>query len=361
MTESALERSHCSSVCMRIERWPALDRSLWLAAVAPVDPFAETGGTRARHRRLSNRNVVRGYGRWLTYLERVFPQQLNLHPADRITRDAAVRFVQELARSGNVSGTIVGRLEELREAAKVMAPERDWSFLGRISTRIQTLKSERQVPPVLFTTDQLLDLAFRLMGDAASLPLARRAAVLFRDGLLIGLLALRPLRRRNLTELTFEKDLLWTGSQWMISIPPQASKTHVRLEFGWPEMLIGYLERYRATYRPILAARCGRWQRDIGERLWVSVDGSPMTEDAIFGRVKRHTLAHLGVALSPHKFRHIAASTLAITDPAHVLSAAPLLGHRSFGTTESYYIKATDLEAHRLFARHLADRRRRKP
>jgi len=37
------------------------------------------------------------------------------------------------------------------------------------------------------------------------------------------------------------------------------------------------------------------------------------------------------------------------TDPAHVRIAAPLLGHRTFATTERYYQQARGYEAHRAF------------
>ena len=40
---------------------------------------------------------------------------------------------------------------------------------------------------------------------------------------------------------------------------------------------------------------------------------------------------------------------MAIADPANVRLAAPLLGHRTFTTTERYYRQARAQEAHRAF------------
>ena len=54
--------------CLKLADWPELDRQLWLAAVAPSDPFMQGGGTRARHRSRSNKKIVQNYGRWLTFL-----------------------------------------------------------------------------------------------------------------------------------------------------------------------------------------------------------------------------------------------------------------------------------------------------
>ena len=70
-----------------------------------------------------------------------------------------------------------------------------------------------------------------------------------------------------------------------------------------------------------------------------------MTQMAIYDRIRAQTKQHFGVALNPHLFRDAAATTLATADPAHVRLAAPLLGHRTFTTTERYYQKARAQEA----------------
>ena len=74
-----------------------------------------------------------------------------------------------------------------------------------------------------------------------------------------------------------------------------------------------------------------------------------MTEMAIYLRVRQHTRDAFGVAINPHLFRHAAATTLAIADPENVRVAAPLLGHRTFTTTERHYQQAKSFEAHRQY------------
>jgi integrase len=44
---------------------------------------------------------------------------------------------------------------------------------------------------------------------------------------------------------------------------------------------------------------------------------------------------------------------MAIADPAHVRLAAPLLGHRTFSTTEKYYQQAKTFEAHQAYIKAL--------
>ena len=74
-----------------------------------------------------------------------------------------------------------------------------------------------------------------------------------------------------------------------------------------------------------------------------------MTEMAIYDRIRAHTQKTFGRAINPHLFRDAAATTLAIADPEHVRVAAPLLGHRTFMTTERYYQQAQAFDAHRAY------------
>jgi integrase/recombinase XerD len=74
-----------------------------------------------------------------------------------------------------------------------------------------------------------------------------------------------------------------------------------------------------------------------------------MTEMAIYDRIRAHTQKAFGRAINPHLFRDAAATTLAIADPEHVRVAAPLLGHRTFMTTERYYQQAQAFDAHRAY------------
>ncbi len=247
---------------------------------------------------------------------------------------------------------------QLTEMAKVLGPRRDWRFIHRIVAKVRA----RQEPAStkrsrLVGTDQLLTLGLQLMESAAQNPSPLRSAILFRDGLIIALLALRPLRLRNLAGLTLGQDLMCAGGMWTIVLQPTATKTHVTLEYDWPEPLDVPLEAYLTVHRPVLLARNGRWRAPVKERLWVSSDGSPFTEAGIYWRIIRRTRAAFGHSLNPHLFRDAAATTVAINDPVHVRLAAPLLGHRTFSTTERSYIQAQSLEAHREFARKLTSLR----
>jgi integrase/recombinase XerD len=346
--------------CMKLADWPSIDRNLWIAALTPADPFAQYSGSRANRRPITNRNVERGYGRWLTFLSRRGALKDETDPAGRITAEAVRDYVRELDALGNKKNSILARLEELAEMAKVLGPAQDWRFIGRMARKVrgrsEAAPSKRSR---LVGTDQLFALGLKLIDGASKRPTPLRSATMFRDGLIIALLALRPLRRRNLSELTIGRDLLRTGDDWTIMLSSSATKTDTTLEYSWPEPLLAALETYLTVHRPVLVARRGRWYGALRDRLWVSSDGSPFTQMGIYDRIIQRTRAAFGSSINPHLFRNAAATTVAIHDPVHVRLAAPLLGHRTFATTERSYIQAQTLQAHREFAAKLTNLRRK--
>lgn len=337
--------------CLKLERWPAQDQALWLAALAPADPFADAGGSRHRYRRRSNRKVETGYGRWLTFLAGQELLDPPTDPADRITPGAVKAYVQELQALQNKKNTLLSRLQELGDMAKLMAPDRDWSFISRLASWLRAKpEAPRDKYARLVGSDNLYGLGLRLMAQVPSEPTPRLAALAFRDGLMIALLALIPLRRGNFVALTLGADLMRNGAGWSIVLPGDATKNHTPLEFDWPTQLVDALETYLSVHRPVLAKLVGRWATPVGHRLWVSCHGSPLTEMAAYDSIAKRTRAAFGLPLNPHLFRDAAATTTAIHDPVHVRLSAPLLGHRNFATTERYYQQAQSLEASRAYS-----------
>ena len=336
--------------CMKVGLWPAQDRALWNAALVPADPFEPGGGTRAGHSAASNRKTERGYGRWLTWLAATGQLDAAVPPDERITRDRVMAYTAHLADIGNSSQTIMCRLQDLGDMAHALVPQLSRSFINRIAAHVRARHMPaRDKRSRLAMTDELVALGFRLMAEANTEPTSRLAALAFRDGLVIALLALRPLRRKNLAALVIDVTLQRAGDGWVISIPAEDTKTRTAIEYPWPEALVPALKIYLAVHRRVLAALRSRWAAPIGDALWVSSHGSPMTQMALYDMVRSRTLAGLGKAINLHLFRDGAATTMAVEDPDHVRLAAPLLGHRTASTTERYYQQAQSLDAHRRY------------
>jgi integrase len=253
-----------------------------------------------------------------------------------------------LSDVGNGTQTIMARLQDLGSMASLFAPERDWSFINRLASRIRARHKPASEKNRILMTDELAQLGFDLMhgvqrDDSIS------DAVQYRDGLMIALLAYVPIRRKNFTALEIGSSVVRRQGQWFIQLTPEQTKTHAWFETILPPVLEPYLQRYLDFYRPMLLACTGRWQKPTGDALWISKHSSPMTQDGLYSRICRHTGERFGEHCSPHMFRDAAASTLATEAPEYVRLAAPLLGHRSFQTTERYYRQAKAQEGHDKF------------
>jgi integrase/recombinase XerD len=334
--------------CMPLALWPDQDRILWENALTPGTILDDHLGAQAHLSATSNYKTEHGYGRFLTYCHIHEPACLSDAPATRITSERVKRYVLHLTALDNSSHTILCRLQELGDMADVLGPQDDWSFINRIAARIRAHHKPARQKNRIIMSDELAQLGYELM-DAAAGQTGFEAATSFRDGLMIALLAYVPIRRKNFAQLVLGKSMIKRQGQWFIQLEPDQTKTHAWFETVLPQALLSYLDHYLDLHRPRLAARSGRWHKPAGEALWISTHGSPLTQMALYDRICRRTQARFGEHVSPHLFRDAAASTLATEAPEQVRMAAPLLGHRSFQTTEKYYRQAKAQEGHGRF------------
>jgi len=272
-----------------------------------------------------------------------------------------VAYVKEMRELENSSYTILARLQELYDAAVVMDPHRDWTWIQRIASRVRsTARPARNKAAKIVSWDDLFKLGLDMMKAAESQRTARLAALMFRDGFMIAFIALRPIRRKNLVSMTLGQHLLNREGAWWLIFEGEEMKNGEPFEAPWPDELTSALETWLTRWRPILCQRRGRWVKSIGHALWVSDHGSSLRQDGIYGRVVLHTKRAFGHAINPHLTRDIAATHLADSDPEHVWIAAPLLGHRNFGTAQRYYIHGQRIRAPRRYQESLLQRRHRR-
>lgn len=346
--------------CKGLEEWPEPDRLLWQAAQVPSD-FLEDGGSRARHGEYANRNAIHSYGRWLAWLDRQELLEATSSPADRITPTRVGAYVADLEKHNSTS-TLLHRVSELREVALVMDPECDWRWLNRICSQIWVRhRPARPKRPRLVSSLELFELGIGLMARAEQEDTACAGAMTYRDGLLVALAAARPLRLRNIVGLVLDRTLVRRGTQWWIEFSELETKTKNVIELPWPAAIVTALETYLARHRHVLANMRGGSPRAVGDALWVSSKGWPMTRSGIYWCTTKRTRNAFGHSISPHLFRDCAATSIAIDDPRHVGIAAPLLGHRSASTTEKYYNQAGSVEAARLVQAFLLSLRHSEP
>ena len=335
-------------LCLPIDRWPAEDQRRWHLACKPASLFDDEGGALTAMRPISVKKYAKGYGRWLSFLQQHDVAALDLLPEDRISTPRIKAYVEALRALGNGTSTLVNRLQELAIVGQVMDPTISDRYIRRAISVIRSQSCPVRSKAHLRTSDALVDLGLDLMQSAKN-PSSLDDALAFRDGLIIAFLTLHPIRRRNLADFKIERNLIDQPTGFLIQFDEEETKFGVPYEVRLADVLVEPMRTYLSVWRPILAARSGRWKADLNGAVWVSLDGSPMSQEGLSGRIELRTRTAFGKHMNPHLFRDAAATTMAIADPAHVRIAAPILGHRTFATTEQYYIQATGLLAQQSF------------
>lgn len=344
--------------CLPVAMWPEQDRLVWEAACTPTSILEDTGGELTHLAPISQHKTTKGWGRFITHLRFNDPASLTEPAAARITLRRVRTYVKRLEELGNNTATVLCRLQELADAARILAPDGDFSFINRIASHVRGRHRPARPKHNRVMADEVATLAYNLMETAAALP-SEKAAIQYRDALILLLLTHLPLRRKNFTALTLGESLIFRQGQWFVTLTPAQTKTHVHFEALLHQGLVPRIEHYLAVHRPVLLDQNGRWHADAGDRLWVSSHGSPMTEIALYDRVSRITGAAFGENISPHRFRDMAASTIASHAPEHIHAAAPLLGHATLRTTEKYYRQARAQEGQKRYVSALQQIRRK--
>ncbi len=263
--------------------------------------------------------MVKGYGRWLAWLDRNGLLDTQVAPGDRITPDRVRAYVTHL-EAANASGTVIARIIELKVTAAIMDPGRDWSWIYRFASSMRVRhKPARPKRHRLVHIERLLNLGLDLMEKANDETTTLRRYKTYRDGLMIGLLASRQLRLRNLAGLTLNRTLVQRGDEWWIQIPATETKTKDPIVKPWPEMLVLHLQTYLADHRAGIAALRGPQIGASSDALWLSMYGPPMTDNGIYNRVVARTSEGLGQPINPHLFRDCAVTSLAIHDPGNIV------------------------------------------
>ena len=340
-------------------RWPSNDQHAWQVLFRKAEPLDDPGiyghwapPTIERHADV--------YGQWLAHLLAIRPDLLSADPAARMTLDT-VQHYRTVLEQLVAPYTVLMRLDALLQIAKGLDPKRDWRFLRNLVVALRhTVSPERNRVARLVHSERLYRLGLKLIDRAQSVtgdrPQARLArAILVRDGLIIALLAARPLRLGNFTGLEIGRTFIPHGQAIRIDIPDVETKTRRPVEFDVPDSLVPAFQDYLTVHRNVLR------RSNPAPGLWVTYRGEWISQQGLYTMITNRTRAAFGRAVNPHLFRHAAATSLAIDDPDNIHVATTLLGHATLVTTLKHYNLASTLTAGRVYQKHLRSLRRTVP
>lgn len=175
------------------------------------------------------------------------PARPQFVPSARLSVGWVSAWLQE-RRTQVASATLLGAIVDLRLFARAAYPNLDWRWMARLEAAVRQRGGGARDKRQLFrNVAELVELGETLMR---------------RSGLMITLLALRPLRLQNFTALTLHQSLRCQGDGWWIVLPEEATKNRRPLELPFPDRLVPALEHYLARVRPLLLeGRIERGQR----------------------------------------------------------------------------------------------------
>ena len=346
----------CPIRSLPISEWPRADQVAWAQAVQPADlldtpgPLTDVIGQRVKM-------LQAAFGRWIGFVSAEVPGGPGNTGLDHFSKENLSGFVDRL-RTSLASQSVATYVMNLAIVVHAICPGRDFDSLWEAAKRLQrSARPVRDKRRLLKPAQELYQTGLDLLCSAESMIEPHKAATAFRDGLMIALLATRPVRLANLAAIEIGRHLDRRGEEYWLIFRADEVKTRRHLEFPLPLSLADPLVRYLVRHRPILMARRGRWYRGPHSGLWVSRDGSHLAAKQIGHIIQLRTEERFGCPIGPHLFRSAAATSVAIEDPGHVGIIANILGHYNLRTAERYYNLAGSLEAARRFQAELQARR----
>jgi len=325
--------------------WSVADQQYWTAAVQRTDIFDNP----SRLANLSTDQLAKrqsAYGRWLGFVADDLQAADGISGLDHITPNNVTAFIHKL-QALLAPYTVAQYVTDLSTVVDTFRPQA-FDYLKIAATNMRRAgRRSSDKRPRLRPASELYQLGLDLMHSAENQRSSLQAAAMFGDGLMIALLAARPVRLSNLASIDIDKHLSRHGDDYWLTFPACETKTGRHLEFPLPAELSTAMEQYLAQHRPVLAAKSGFWKRGEHNGLWVSRHGGKLPDDGIYRHISDRTRKHFGQSINPHLFRDCAATSVAIEDPDHVGIVAAILGHSTMRTAETYYNQATSLQAAR--------------
>lgn len=323
--------------------WPYRDRELYVDG-------ARSGSRRSGRRlygRLSPRThygIEVDYGvclRWLQENKSLDPEAM---PADRWSIDLVEEMGVDMIVDGYSVASVHSRIRRLKRALGVMQPAADLAYFDAVLREFDRPKARFDDIVWKVNSADVQNYGIALMDLATerreSDPIG--AASLYCSSLQIALIAARPWRKRAFTLMELYVNLVKGTNSWRMIAHAHETK-HRHYQSGLvPAKLVPNVETYIDIHRMVLCRLSGY----KGPALWLNKEGLPMTPAQFFKSFTHLTKQKFGVPITVQAVRKIAATTMALHNPAEVHNVSGVLGHSRYRTSEDHYIMTGSFMAH---------------
>jgi integrase len=293
-------------------------------------------------------------------VKRGIPAEALRSLADLIS-PSTVRLILEhylAKKDGKIVTFTIDMAERLCAIARlyVKAPETQVQALERYCAKLRTKRhvglTEKNMAVVRIfknasNRNRLKALPARLFDEAlAERDAPIQAAVKAQIALAIQILLIAPMRLANLAALNLEQHVVRVGGTeltYHLVIPPEEVKNDEPLEYPLPAIVNEMLCTYLTVFRPRLGPSASPW-------LFPGETDRCKTKATLSGQIIDRITKEIGVRVTPHQFRHLAAAFILEKDPANYEFVRRVLGHKNLQTTINFYVGLESVEAVRKFS-----------
>ncbi len=323
-----------------ISEWPRAARQAWEEACRPGVGLRR-GGRASRYAPESRDDFARRMGAFFGYLQRSGLLDLNAAAAAQVTLSNVELYVAELKERVR-SVTVWNCVYKLRMAAKLLDAKADFSWLAEFEKDLALVMVPRNKFERLVLSDRLVEAGLTLVAEAGTYAKSTfERAKGIRNGLMIALLAVCPIRIKNFAALEINATFKEVDGNWWITLPFKSTKTKSLEERPVPEFLNHAIDLCLKQARPVLIGT-----RPETNFLWISsTTGQRYTTKNLGTMISKITLRTVGVDVSPHLFRTAAATTAAMYGGDNLHLASGVLGHGDSRVTYENYIRGTTVNA----------------
>ena len=279
--------------------WPTAEREIWTQACVAARRL-KPGGTAARMKASTRTSLVRAYGYLLEFCHRNGLLNQDAEAGAHVTPEILDAFVHHLqGRVGSV--TRASYIGKVRRIAQILAPGRDLVWLGELEADLRYQARPRPKYHRIVSSERLLALGLELIrrGETNIYLTELARARLVRDGLMIALLALCPIRLRNLAELCVGRQLRQVGDAWWIILEADETKTGRPDERPVPRIIAEAIERWLGHWRSVFhPSDYSFWPSIKGGALAYTYVATSSPRPRAESSASRSTLTCFGTALS---------------------------------------------------------------
>ncbi|MEQ1945179.1 tyrosine-type recombinase/integrase [Mesorhizobium sp. VNQ89] len=169
-----------------------------------------------------------------------------------------------------------------------------------------------------------------------------KSAVSAQLAVAITLLTMAPVRMRNLATIRIGHNLIrpnGPAGAFHLIFAANEVKNEEPLEFPLNAQVTAMIETFIHDHRP------GLMRSHNHDYLFPGEAGGHKDMKTLGGQITKRIAREIGLTITPHQFRHAAAALILRTDRGNYELVRRVLGHKSLGTTTSFYIGLESLSA----------------